>query len=127
VVGQRGAVRALTGSRSATKVRSMVPQRRKLGILLSTQPEHPNFTHGVRLAETALAEGVDVYLYCIDDAVHGVADARLQALRANGLKLYACAFAAQRRGVVLNDQAVFAGLTIVSDLIGGTDRFVNFN
>lgn len=100
---------------------------RKLGILLSTRPEAAPFRHGLRLAATALGAGVDVYLYCIDDAVHGVADHELQSLRPRGLKLYACAYGAHRRNVPVNDLAAFAGLTVVSDLIASTDRFVSFN
>jgi len=100
---------------------------KKLGLLLSIPPDHPAFRHGVRLAETALSQGVDVYLYCIDDAVSGVGDPRLQALKQSGLKLFACAYGAQRRNVAMNDHAAFAGLTVVSDLIAGTDCFVSFN
>ena len=100
---------------------------KKLGLLLSTRPEHPNFEHGLRLAETALNEGVDVYLYCIDDAVNGVAGERLQALKARGLKLFACAYGAHRRSMPITDQATFAGLGVLNDLIAGTDRFVSFN
>ncbi len=98
-----------------------------MGLLISSRPENPTFQYGLRLAETALAEGVDVYLYCIDDAVNGVGDAKLQKLKERGLKLYACAYGANRRNFPLSDQATFAGLTVVSDLIAGTDRFVSFN
>lgn len=100
---------------------------RKLGLLLSGRPEQPSFRHGVRLAATALAAGVDVYLYCIDDAVLGVGDADLQALKPKGLKLYACAYGAQRRNIPIDDRAMFAGLTVVSDLMASTDRFLSFN
>jgi sulfur relay (sulfurtransferase) complex TusBCD TusD component (DsrE family) len=100
---------------------------KKLGVLLSVSPDHANFHHALRLSETALACGVDVYLYCIDEAVKGVDDPRLQPLKTAGLKLFACAYAAQRRGMVMTDKATFAGLTIVSDLIASTDRFVSFN
>lgn len=105
----------------------MTRSGKKLGLLLSTAPEHPNFRHGLRLAETALAQGVDVYLYCIDDAVPGIEDPQLQALKEHGLKLYACAYGAQRRNLPISDKAIFAGLSLVSDLIAGTDRFVSFN
>jgi predicted peroxiredoxin len=100
---------------------------KKLGILISCTPNEPNFIHGVRLAEAALAQEVDVYLYCIDEAVPGITNAQLQKLKTNGLKLYACAYGANRRNLPLNDDAVFAGLTVVSDLIASTDRFVSFN
>lgn len=100
---------------------------KKLGVLLSTRPEQAPFRHGVRLAKAALEQGLRVYLYCIDEAVHGVQDAELQSLKTRGLSLYACAYGAQRRGLPINDCAAFAGLTVVSDLIAGTDRFVSFN
>ena len=71
--------------------------------------------------------GCDVYAYCIDEAVPGVSRLDVQALKAKGLKLYACAYGAHRHGVPINDLAAFAGLTVVSDLIAGTDRFISFN
>lgn len=100
---------------------------KKLGILISCLPDRANFSHGVRLAEAALSLGADVYVYCIDDAVTGVESAALQALRRRGLKLYACAYGAQCRNYPVNDLAVFAGLTVVNDLVVGTDRFISFN
>jgi sulfur relay (sulfurtransferase) complex TusBCD TusD component (DsrE family) len=100
---------------------------KKLGILISVGPDHPNFSHGVRLAEEALQQGVRVYLYCIDEAVRGVTADGLQALKSRGLNLFACAYAAQRRGIPTGDTAAFAGLGVVSDLMAATDRFVSFN
>jgi hypothetical protein len=100
---------------------------KKLGVLLSVPPGHPNFERGLRLVETALNRGVAVYLYCVDEAINGVADAKLQSLKGRGLNLFACAYAAQRRGIPVNDAAAFAGLTVVSDLMTATDRFVSFN
>ena len=100
---------------------------KKLGILLSVPPTHANFARGLSLAETALSEGVDVYLYCIDEGVLGVEESKLQLLRDRGLKLYACAYAAQHRGLPMTDKAIFSGLTVLSDLIIGTNRFLSFN
>ncbi len=100
---------------------------KKLGVLLSTRPEEAPFLHGLRLAAAALEQGVQVYLYCIDEAVHGINHPELQALRGSGLNLYACAYGAQHRNLPLSEAATFAGLTVVSDLMAGTDRFVSFN
>lgn len=100
---------------------------KKLGVLVSAGPTVPAFRHGVRFANAALAAGCDVYLYCIDDAVAGVGDAELQTLRPKGLKLYACAYGAHQRGIPVSELAAFAGLTVVSDLVAGTERFVSFN
>ncbi len=100
---------------------------KKLGLLLSTSPAQPGFQHGLRLAQAALEEGVEVFLYCVDEAVRGVEDPLLQTLAARGLKLYVCAYGAQRRGLGRNPQATYAGLALLSDLISAADRFVSFN
>ena len=105
----------------------MVLKGKKLGILLSAPPDRPNFNHGLKLAQTALAAGVDVYLYCIDQAVAGALDPRLHLLKERGLKLFACAYGARKRNLQPGEAAVLAGLTVVADLISATDRFVSFN
>jgi hypothetical protein len=101
-------------------------RNRKLGILVAALPEQPNFAHAVGLAEAALRQGLLVYMYCIDDAVRGVADARLQDLKNRGVNLFACAYSAQQRNIPVSDEAAFAGLTVVSDLMAASDRFVSF-
>ena len=106
---------------------AMSPRGKKLGVLISARPDSPSFNHGVRFTAAALGAGCDVYLYCIDDAVPGAGRPEVQALRTRGLKLYACAYGAHRRGVPVDERAVFAGLTVVSDVMAGTDRFVSFN
>lgn len=100
---------------------------KKLGLMLSVPPGKPNFEHGLRLAEAALSENVVVYFYCIDDGVEAIRDERIQRLRQRGLKLHVCAYGAERRGIPMSDLAIFSGLTVVSDLIASTDRFVSFN
>ena len=100
---------------------------KKLGLLVSAPPNHPNFHHGLQLAQAALNEGLRVYLYCIDQAVTGLSDPRLQSLKPAGLNLSACAFAAERYGVPLNDLATFSGLGALSGIITATDRFICLN
>ncbi len=100
---------------------------KKLGVLISAGPEHPNFGHGLGVAEAALEQGVGVYLYCIAEAVRGLGERRLQELKGRGLNLYACAYSARRRNVVMRDEAAFAGLAALADIISATDRFLAFN
>jgi hypothetical protein len=100
---------------------------KKLGVLLSAAPEHPNFMHCVRLVEAAIERGVEVYLYCIDEAVAGLDRPELQSIRARGIRLFGCAYSCQRRQIPMADHAVYGGLTMVSDIIAGTDRFISFN
>lgn len=100
---------------------------RKLGLLLSCGPDHPGFQQGLHLAAAALARGVDTYLYCLDDGVAGVGDPGLQQLSAQGLKLYACAYGAQQRGLPIDTRATYVGLSVLSDLFASTERMVSFN
>lgn len=102
-----------------------LPQR-KTGLLLSTAPGTAAFTAGVEAAAAAIANGSRVFTYCIDDAISGVGDARLQALRRQGLILYACAYGANRRRIPINDLATFVGLGVLGDIISSTDEFRSF-
>lgn len=105
----------------------MALTKRKLGLMVSTAPEHPNLNTAVALTRTALDRGADVYLYLIDDAVTAVEDPRLQALAGRGLKLFVCAYGCQKRRVPLSDKATNCGLVVLTDLINGTDRFLALN
>jgi sulfur relay (sulfurtransferase) complex TusBCD TusD component (DsrE family) len=102
------------------------PTGRKLGILLSTGPGHPQLQGCLRLADAALAEGVEVYLYLIDDGVAAADDPGLQALAGRGARLFACAYGRQRRRLPLTGGVTYCGLVVLTDLLGGTDRFVAF-
>ena len=99
---------------------------KKLGVLLSTSPAHPNFRPALALMNAALEAGVRVYLYCIDEGVRAVATREIQALKERGANLFGCAYGAGRRGIVLDDAAAWSGLTVLADVVGSTDRFVSF-
>jgi predicted peroxiredoxin len=102
---------------------------KKLGLLLSTGPEHPNLATAIALGDAALARGADVYLYLIDDGVRALDDARLRALPARGAKLFVCAYGCQKRHIPLQDapDVSYCGLVVLTDIINGTDRFVALN
>jgi hypothetical protein len=103
--------------------------KKKLGILLSTGPEHPNLDTALGLGTAALARGADLYLYLIDDGVRALDDARLRALPGRGAKLFVCAYGCQKRRIPLEDapEISYCGLVVLTDLINGTDRFVALN
>ncbi len=101
--------------------------KRKLGLMVSTAPVHPNLETALGLSNAALDRGADVYLYLIDDAVAAVEDPRLQALADRGLKLFVCAYGCQKRRLPLSDKATNCGLVVLTDLINGTDRFLSLN
>jgi hypothetical protein len=99
---------------------------KKLGVLMTTAPEHPNFRPAVALMNAALDAGVRVYLYCIDDAVRAVDTPEIQAIKARGASLFGCAYGAHRRRLPVNDLAAWSGLTVLADVVGSTDKFVSF-
>ncbi len=104
-------------------------EKKTLAILLSTPPQHPNLHTVVGLARQALADGGDVYLYLIDDGVYAMDDHGLHELTDRGMKLFICAYSAQRRGLPTqsqNEKLSFCGLVVLGDLINGCDRFLAF-
>lgn len=105
----------------------MAPGKRKLGIMLSSEPHHDNLATALGLSDAALTRGTDVYLYLIDDAVTAVDDPRIRALAERGLKLFVCAYGCQKRRLSLSDHATNCGLVVLTDIINGTDRFVSLN
>src|ERR1043166_8769353 len=100
---------------------------RKLGLMLSTAPEHGNLPTAIGLAGAALDRGDDVYIYLIDDAVAAVEEPRVQALADRGAKLFVCAYGCQKRRLPLSERATNCGLVVLTDVINGTDRFVSLN
>lgn len=104
--------------------------RKKLGLMLSTGPEHAtNLQTALGLSEAALGRGASVYLYLIDDGVRALADPRLRTLPERGVKLFVCAYGCQKRRIPLeaSDQLTYCGLVVLTDLVNGTDRFVALN
>lgn len=102
-------------------------EKQKWGILLSTPPDHPNLTTVYRLATEALHQGIDTYIYLIDEGVRTLPEGKVRELSQKGAKLFACAYGATRRGIPITDEAQFCGLVVLSDLVRGCDRFLSFN
>ncbi len=73
--------------------------RKKLGLMLSTGPQHVNLETALGLATAALGRGAAVYLYLIDDGVTALAEPRVRALPAQGAKLFVCAYGCQKRRI----------------------------
>lgn len=100
-----------------------------MAILLSTPPQHPNLHTVVGLARAALVARGVVYLYLIDEGVYAMDDRDLHGLADAGMKLFICAYSAQRRGLPTrsqNEKLSFCGLVVLGDLINGCDRFIAF-
>ncbi len=102
---------------------------RKLGLLLSTAPSHSSVETVLKLAQAALRQGVDVYLYLIDEGVKSLQDSRFIALVDGGVKMSVCAYGCQQHGVSTADvdaRISLSGLVVLSGIIDGCDRFLAF-
>ena len=105
----------------------MAPQ--KLGLLLSTAPSHPSVETVVQLAAAALRQGVEVYLYLIDEGVKNYTDTRFRGLLDAGVRMSVCAYGCQQHGVStqqVDSRVSLSGLVVLSGIIDGCDRFLAF-
>ncbi|MGE5711051.1 MAG: DsrE family protein [Nitrospira sp.] len=101
----------------------------KLGLLLSTAPSHSSVDTVVKLAGAALRQGIDVYLYLIDEGVKSMNDVRFSDLLTGGVKMSVCAYGCQQHGVSTTDidsRISLSGLVVLSGIIDGCDRFLAF-
>ena len=102
---------------------------KKLGILLSAAPSHPSTESVFQLSSAALTQGIDVYLYFIDEGVKNLGDPRYGELLGRGMKLFVCAYGCQQQGVStdnLDERISLCGLVVLSNIVNGCDRFLAF-
>ena len=102
---------------------------RKLGLLLSTAPSDKTIDTVVRLDEAAVRQGVEVYLYLIDEGVKSFKDSRFSRLLDGGVRMSVCAYGCQQHGVStqhVDSRVSLSGLVVLSGIIDGCDRFLAF-
>jgi len=98
----------------------------RLTILLSTAPESGDLEIVKGLIQSGLKKGLSIYLYLVDEGVRCIRDKSLMEMAEKGLKLYVCAYGAQKRGISPSNVATFGGLAVLSELIKNCDRFIGF-
>jgi sulfur relay (sulfurtransferase) complex TusBCD TusD component (DsrE family) len=81
----------------------------------------------MKLSEAAIAQGAEVYLYLLDDGVLSIDHPGINELLTQGVKLFCCAYAAQKRNISRSDKAVFGGLFVLSNLLNTCDQCIAFN
>jgi hypothetical protein len=99
---------------------------KKLGVLITVGPDNAKFPLALALLAVAQRRGLKIYLYCVDDGVLSVSHPQIQEYKAGGVHLFGCAYGAGKRGLALTPQATWSGLTMLSDILGSTDRFISF-
>jgi sulfur relay (sulfurtransferase) complex TusBCD TusD component (DsrE family) len=99
----------------------------KLGLLLASAPDRPELGEVYRLALDAIGRGDLAFLYLVDDGVRCLDRPEVAELRERGVRLFACAYGAKKRGIAWDpSKAAFSGLTGLLDVIVGCDRFLAF-
>ena len=103
---------------------------KKLGLLLSTAPTHPNAETVARLSQAALEARLQVYLYLIDEGVKNLENPIIRKLTSAGIKLNVCAYGCQQHNVSTDGygpDVTFCGLVVLSQIVTGCDQFIAFN
>ncbi len=92
----------------------MSADRRKLGILLTTSPEHSNTNTAIKLAEAALQKGVEVRIFLMCDGVLNINHLPFLYLTDKGADICLCQqnlnerFQDEVDGIVMGSQYDFA-------------------
>lgn len=103
---------------------------KKLGLLLSTPPTHPNAETVAQLSKAAQRAKVQVYLYLIDEGVKNLENPNIRELTDSGVKLSVCAYGCQQHKVSTDGygpDVTFCGLVVLSQIVTSCDQFVAFN
>ena len=101
----------------------------KLGVLLSTGPSDASVETVSQLADAATRQGIEVYLYLIDEGVRNLMDERFTRLLDGGVKMSVCAYGCQQHTVStdsVDSRVSLSGLVVLSGIIDACDRFVAF-
>ncbi len=110
----------------------------KIGILMTSSPEHQNAHTVGRLSEGFLEAGHSVTLFLMDDGVYNAVKndsknrlfSNIEGLMAKGAKVYLCAVTAQARGLGLDHFLTGIELSSqfeLSQIVEDSDRFLAFN
>lgn len=99
--------------------------RDRTAVLVLAGPDDPCTPRWKALIEDILSSGEEVHLYLVDRGVLHLLEGKLLREEREGLNLYACAYGARRYHVPFMGPVVFAGLTVLSNLITGCTAFVS--
>lgn len=95
-----------------------------LGILLTTSPEHEDAQTAVRLAQAALAKGVEVKIFVMCDGVYQLSNPLFLGLKERGAELCMCAHNAVERHVDKRPEVISGSQYDLAHYVNEADRFV---
>ncbi len=98
----------------------------KIGIYLSTGPEHENCFTVTRLAQESLSRGVEVDIFLIADGIYNCFKDDFTALLDKGAHITICEQSAKDRGVRVEAPVTKGSLYDLAIITGEVDRFLSF-
>jgi sulfur relay (sulfurtransferase) complex TusBCD TusD component (DsrE family) len=106
----------------------MLKMGEKLGIFLSTSPEHENTHTVIKLAEAALERGHEVHIFIMDDGVHNAVVPEFEALVGKGVRIVLCSHnLAERQRPKIEGTIVCGSQYDHAQLVSNVDRYLAFN
>jgi DsrE/DsrF-like family len=100
----------------------------KLGIFLTTSPEHENTHTVIKLAEAAIGRGHQVQIFIMCDGVHNAFLPGFEALVDKGARLVLCSHnLAERHRPKLEGAIVCGSQYDHAQLVSEVDRYLAFN
>jgi sulfur relay (sulfurtransferase) complex TusBCD TusD component (DsrE family) len=106
----------------------MLKMAEKLGLFLSTSPEHENTHTVIKLAEAAVVGGHEVHIFIMCDGVHNAFVPAFDALVEKGARIVLCSHnLAERQRPKLEGTIVCGSQYDHAQLVSSVDRYLAFN
>jgi hypothetical protein len=100
----------------------------KLGMFLTTSPEHENTHTVIKLAEAAMRRGAEVHIFLMCDGVHNAFIAGFGALADQGAHIVLCSHNLSERQRPKIEGAIVCGSQYDhAQLVSHVDRYLAFN
>lgn len=101
-------------------------KKKTLGMLLSTGPENYNWRIVLRIAESALKQGINVKIFLMDDGIYNLKNERFKNLFKCGVEFSLCGQNARERNIEKIDDIPFGSQFDHSEIVKNCDRYLGF-
>ena len=101
-------------------------ESRKLGLLLTTSPEHANTNTVIKLADAALAKGIEVRIFIMCDGVYNIHNISFLQLVDKGAKICLCSHNLNERFQDETDDVEMGSQYDFAQHVGEVDKLLAF-
>jgi hypothetical protein len=95
-----------------------------LAIVLLVDVSHPAWARFQTWLRQASLPREKVYLYALDEGIRGLSEAAVAEWQKAGIKVFGCAYAAERRHLPFQPSITYGGLALLHDLLATTQSFI---